>query len=802
MNPVQQELHLYEPALSLDSAIGKSMRGFITFLYDVLLIVLFGLGVVGSMFWHTSAYFGIFCIALGLYIPALLFSFYYRMLYFRGSKTVIHDGREKDNGFTYEVASVLSGEDDDVTKHFLTSSFGRLLSARLEIAADDVVSFLASPRTIISRNALELPSHEFLTIEGLGHLIGEHDHALLEFLFARGIQKETYQGAISWVGRVLNERKQKERWWSRDMLARVKGLGADFSYGVAYELRHFLKSLDQSGLFGTLAEDSGYGRKEVGEVEAALSRARGANAFLVGTTELGIMDVVLQLARDIDAGESLASVQGKKIVVFDAEAFVATHDSKQEFEPAFLKMFFEAARAGNLIVVFQNLPQFMKSVEAIGADVSVLMERFLSSPELHIIATSSPEAYHQEVEARSHLLSLFSVVHVDTPSLMSTVRVLEDVVSSYERKDEVRVSYPALVSIAESADRYIVEGAMPDKAVDLLVELIPAAGERGILVVTKDFVTSYVSGKTGIPTGPVDAKERDVLLHLEEVLHARVIGQEHAISMIANAMRRARSGIGTKDRPMGTFLFLGPTGVGKTESAKALAHVFFGDEHKMLRLDMSEFSDASALARLLGEGNAPGILANMLREHPYSVLLIDEFEKSSPDVRNLFLQILDEGIFTDARGVRVNARNSIIIATSNAGSGLIFDTARRGEKLADKKDDIINAVIHAGVYTPELINRFDGVVLFDPLGAENQKQIAELMLRGLTERIKEKGYNLTYDDSLLTYLVEKGHTAEFGARPMRRLIQDIIEEKVAEKIIAGSVKPGDTIGFTARDLPV
>jgi ATP-dependent Clp protease ATP-binding subunit ClpC len=800
MNTLEQELHLYKPAIALDAFIGRGTRGVISLLYDILLVLLLALSGIGLLFWHTGLYLGLFFLALGLYIPALLFSFYYRMLYFRGAETVIHDGSDRDSGITFEVAQALSSGNDDLTKSFLESSYGAILSARLALSNEERARFLASARTLLSRQFLILQSHRFITLFDLGRFVIEHDDGFKEFLFAQGILPETYLGALSWVGRVYEEKKRTERWWSRENLSKVKGLGVDFSYGIAYELRKYLRTLEESGVLTNLAEDKEFERAEVEKVETAFARARGANALLVGDTDVGLMDVILRLERDIEDGNSLVSIHGKKIVVFDTEAFTATHDSREAFEAAFLRMFFEAAKAGNLIVVFQNLPQFLTDVEQLGVDAGSLMERFLSSPELHVIATAPSSQYHESIESRAKLLSLFSVIHVETPDLSSSVRVLEDVALTYERPQEPRFTYPALLAIAESADRYIVEGVMPDKAVDLLVELVPVVNERGIFLITKDVVIDYVSQKTGIPAGPVREEERNTLMNLESVLHERVIGQENAIGMIANAMRRARSGIQAKNRPMGTFLFLGPTGVGKTETAKALAFVFFGDEAKMLRLDMSEFSDGTSLARLLGEGQTPGVLSNLLREHPYGVLLLDEFEKSSPDVRNLFLQVLDEGVFTDARGQKVNARNSIIIATSNAGSQLIFDIAGQNGNLGEHKEEIVEAVIKEGVYTPELLNRFDGVILFDPLSLDNQRQIASLMLKGLTERVKAKGYNLAFDDSLLTYLVEKGYDPQFGARPMRRLIQDAIEEKIAEKIIAGGLKQGDTIGFTARDV--
>jgi len=289
-------------------------------------------------------------------------------------------------------------------------------------------------------------------------------------------------------------------------------------------------------------------------------------------------------------------------------------------------------------------------------------------------------------------------------------------------------------------------------------------------------------------------------LHLEDKLHQQVIGQEAALSAIARTMRRARAGIQSAEKPIGSFLFLGPTGVGKTETAKALANIFFGGEGNMQRIDMSEFSGDDALEKLIGDGETGGTLPTMLREHPYSVILLDEFEKARQPVHDIFLQVLDEGMFTDSRGTKVNARNTIIIATSNAGSKLILRTVQQRGELATLAQEIIDSIIKEGIYRPELINRFDSTIIFEPLNVAQQTEVASLMLGGLYERVKDKGYEVSVGADLLDVLVEKGYSPEFGARPMQRVLQDVVEEKIAQKIISGEVHKGDTIKLSRADF--
>ena len=389
---------------------------------------------------------------------------------------------------------------------------------------------------------------------------------------------------------------------------------------------------------------------------------------------------------------------------------------------------------------------------------------------------------------------------IDTPDLTATIRVLERIALTHEPRYQIFFHYSAVRAIARAADRYIVEGVLPDKAIELLVDVASKAAQSGHSEISEAFVYQVVSEQTGIPAGPIAAEERDRLLNLEDQLHQLVVGQDAAITAIARTMRRARSGIQDSEKPIGSFLFLGPTGVGKTETAKALATVFFGGEHELQRLDMSEYSGEAAVAQLIGTAEAPGVLPSMLREHPYCVLLLDEFEKASQPVHDVFLQILDEGRFTDARGVRVNARNTIIIATSNAGSQLILRTVQQRKELDHLTGYIIDHIVTEGILRPELINRFDSTIVFEPLDIEAQTEVASLMLRQLYARIRDRGYELRVADALLDVLVQQGYDPEYGARPMRRILQDVIEEKVAQRIISGRLQKGDTITLTTADF--
>lgn len=814
MAQIKDEIRLYTPAIALDRFFPKVARkvltiviaiAFLAVVVVILVQVLFAAFTqdgfsYGMLFSELSLYTGLLFILFGSLSSLLLLNFFYQSLYLRGIETIVHEGIAKEGGITFESAVVLRRDANDLTMSFITSPYGLNTMRRCSISDSDIEIYLSSERDVISSSSLVIPEHSFLTLLEIGRYLFRNDSSFSKFLFKHGVSEEIYFGAMGWIMRIYHESKHQKRWWSRDNLGKTNGIGREFSFGIAYELREYIRDIKTTAVFSVLTKDTAYGDEKVEQIEAVLVRTKEANVLLIGEAGVGKMDVLVRLGQKIHNGKSTGSIMGKRLVVFDDKSFLATHESKETFEPAFIKLLSQAERAGNIIIVFENIAQFFQSAASIGVDVADLIDDYLLSSDVQVIGTSDPMSYHQHLETRPQIIQRFETVLIDDPDHSSIMRVLEDVALTHEILSKLTFTYQSIQTIAESADQYIVEGVMPDKAVDLLVEIVPSAEGKGVHLITKEFVEKYVSGKTGIPIGPITKEEKNKLLHLEDELHTKVIGQESAITAISGAMRRSRAGIQAKDKPIGSFLFLGPTGVGKTETAKALAGVFFGDESKMLRLDMSEFNGPGGLPRLMGDGNSSGVLGDMLRSHPYGVLLLDEFEKASADVHDLFLQILDEGMYTDARGGKVNARNTIIIATSNAGSQLMWDMVKEGINPTEKKNDLISEIVNAGVYKPELINRFDGVIIFEPLKLKDREKIAALMLGELKERIKKKGFELEVSDVLVKVLTTKGYNPEFGAREMRRILQDVVEEKIASKIIAGNLKLGDKIVFIEEDF--
>ena len=630
--------------------------------------------------------------------------------------------------------------------------------------------------------------------------IFDQDTEFAGFLFGYSIQKKDLLAIVDWILEQQEIYRNAEWWWSENSINRIPGIGQDWSYGKAYQLLKYKKSLPPAPP-ERYEVHSSYGVDELKEIQSVLSRTREANAILVGNDNAGKLRIISVLEELILEGNVSNSLKHKEVVLLDVDLFVAENSIKEHFETEISGIMKNAISAGNIILVIEKMPSFIKSASLLGIDLPSLLESYLSSPHLQIIGLSDTESFHEVIEKNVLLMQYFEKIIVKEIDDSNTIKVLENELIRFEN-DGLFFTYPALVAIAESAERYFSDGVMPDKAIDLLMEIVPRLQSQKKQVVERNDIFAMIESKTGIPTSGVKVDEKDKLLHLEDILHKKIIGQDAAISTISNAVRRARSGLSSPNRPLGSFLFLGPTGVGKTETSKALNEIFFGKEGQIMRLDMSEYSSYEATSKLIGsfESGHPGVLSSMLREHQYGVLLLDEFEKTTKEVMNLFLQIIDEGFFSDGLGKKVNARNLIIIATSNAGSNLIWEEMKAGRDLVQSKDKIIDSVIHDGIFKPELLNRFDGVVIFHPLNVEHLKKIAALMLQKLHSRMAEKGIDLVIDQNLVDYVAKEGSDPQFGARPLNRVIQEKIEQIVAKKIIEGSIKQGSQLVLHPEDL--
>ncbi len=524
-----------------------------------------------------------------------------------------------------------------------------------------------------------------------------------------------------------------------------------------------------------------------------LSHGSGAVA-LVGEAGTGKSSLAFALAERLLEGRD-QSLSYYQIVSLNAAQILSAHSTN--LENIILQLFGEAAHAGNIIILLDDAQLFFgKGTGAL--DVSQIMMPLLQNRSIKVICLFTPNDFEHLKISNSALSAEMAVTKINEPSDELVMSILEDTALTLEQRDRLVVSFEGIREAYRLSGQYSQDLAYPGKAIKLL-ELATAYAQGQFL--TAGSVQSAIEKMLGIKVAKVEAVEADRLLHLEDLIHKRMINQSRAVSVIASALRRGRAGVANPKRPIGSFLFLGPTGVGKTELARSLAAVYFGAEKHIIRLDMSEYQQQSDIARLLENGTTSdrGLIMS-IRQQPFSVVLFDEIEKAHPSILNLLLQLLDEGQLTDQAGKPASFKNSIIIITSNAGSADITQRLASGGELDDFERPLIDKLINQGSFKPELMNRFDEVVLFRPLNEKELAQVAQLMIGELNETLAKQNVRVELSDEAIAQVVANGFDPQFGARPMRRAIQKMVEDTVASRILSGQAKPGDTIMLGARDL--
>ncbi len=789
-------------AISIDRYFPKVLRGTIRKLSAIFAALSF-LASFSSLPLDLSYTDGLFFVFTFLYLLLSFLEFFYHSMKNEGIHLRIkEEGLDNHIEFEYALCLVVAASDEiDITRSIFESNVGIEILNRAGVAELDVKSFLHGERLPIIATSLKF-KNDGATLHNFLEALYDTDTAFASFLSLRSINKEEFLGAADWTSLVIEKKREQDRFWGKDNLGTIPSIGTSWSYGNLSDIGKFGTSLDRGGSLSSIDIDNGFRQKETDTLENILERRIGANALVISDDESTARDIVLRLLKRIKLGTALPSLEHKQIIELDTVSLLATWKSKGEFEAEIIKIFREAVGAGNIILYIRDLASFITSGKNIGVNIPSIVSEFLSSTSVQIIAHTTNPDFHYFIESNGELLQSFERVVPSKVGTDSSMPAIIEKVSELEKDYKIVFTFAAAKALAESADRYITYGEMPEKALGLIEDIIQFSLSRGNVIVKENDVLDFIADKTGIAAGPVKQGEKDKVLNLEEILHKRLIGQNEAVLAISGAMRRSRSGIVSSKRPIASFIFLGPTGVGKTETSKALAESFFGDENKMVRFDMSEYNGADAMQRLIGNfgENKTGLLASSVRDHPYGVLLLDEFEKASGDVLDLFLQILDEGIFTDALGNKINCRNLIIIATSNAGSEYIWESIKQKKNLIEEKDKIVDSIIKDKIFRPELLNRFDGIILFHPLQNEELKKVAELELKKLQQRLKEQSYEFIITDELLNFLVEKGSDPQFGARSINRSIKTEVEDVIAKKILSSEVKPGERIEIKEADL--
>ena len=632
-------------------------------------------------------------------------------------------------------------------------------------------------------------------------------------------------------------------------------------------LEQFGTDLTEQAAEGKL--DPVIGREqEIGRLMQILSRRTKNNPCLVGEPGVGKTAVIEGLAQRISGGLVPEGMKEKKIFTMDLASMIAGSKYRGEFEERMKKLIQEVKAAGNVILFLDEVHTIIGAGGAEGAmDASNILKPSLARGEIQLIGATTIGEYRKYIEKDAALERRFQPVTVEEPTKEQCLEILEGLKSRYENHHHVTVEQEALESAVALSVRYVNDRFLPDKAIDVLDEACSKVSLRGFKVpdsieeleqvidnlkvqkeeairegnmteastlhkeqmaaekkldqarsrfqkknkdrqvtVTEEDIAAVVSEWTKIPVQKLAESESERLRKLEKTLHKRVIGQEEAVTAVAKAVRRGRVGLKDPNRPIGSFLFLGPTGVGKTELSKALAEALFGDENAMIRVDMSEYMEKHSVSKMIGSPpgyvghDDGGQLSEQVRRHPYSVVLFDEIEKAHPDVFNILLQVLDDGHITDSQGRKVDFRNTVIIMTSNAGAQAIIDPKRLGfvtkeDKGADykrMKSNVMNEI--KLVFRPEFLNRIDEIIVFHSLGTDEMKKITGLMCKEIIKRAKEQlNITLTIRDSVKKHIVETGTDQKYGARPLRRAIQNQLEDALADAILSGEIKSGDYV---------
>ncbi len=583
------------------------------------------------------------------------------------------------------------------------------------------------------------------------------------------------------------------------------GIGSDWSFGYTPMLSQFAKNLNTEVEF--MGDVHVYGRSsEIDEIERILSKTDRDNVLLIGEHGIGKKTIVKGFVAKIIKGNILPSLKYSQVFQVDTGALLSGSGDSGEIAMRVKRIFNEAVRAGNIVLFFDNFHALVSSQEGVGqVNTSEILLPYLEGA-VRVIGATTLKDYHKNIESSPGVAAAFNRIDVKEPNLDETAEVLEEMIPFVEHRDGVFWPYQAVKEVVRVADRYIHNMPNPEKTIEIVDEVSVSVAKAGGKVVFARQIDDLVSKKLEVPVAQAEGQEAQKLLNLETFLHKRVIGQDEAVAAVSNAMRRARSGIQNKNRPIGTFLFLGPTGVGKTETAKALAEAYFGNEKSMIRIDMSEFQEQSSIYRLIGSPPAAGAegekgqLTTAVSDNPFSLILLDEIEKAHPQILTLFLQVFDDGRLTDGSGQTVDFTNTIIISTSNAGSELIRQNLLKNIHGEEMKKSLLDFLQTQGIFRPEFLNRFDAVVAFHPLSPDQIVQVATLMLQSLADQMATKEVTLKVTPAAVRKLARVGFDPIYGARPMRRAIQDKVENALAQSMLEGKIARGQTVTIDEKDI--
>jgi ATP-dependent Clp protease ATP-binding subunit ClpA len=773
------------PAILIDRYTSPRFRKFIRRI-SFWGILIFILGIIFSpalIQEYTYVVRALVFLSLSTYILLILTEAMYRSCYFAKTKVDIRVLKILD----------ITNIKDDLTTSFLNDELGKYAMYRLGFSKKDLEFFLKNKTDKVTKKEFEIieNDNDEVSFAEFGASLIHFDTDLRDLCRKKSITHKDFKQCLEWVAQLDQDIRDRERWWKRESLLRFPSIGKNLSFGQIYYLEQLGHNIISDTAYIHLGEKYRMYKQIVLRLEGILSKNTGGNLILTARESYIPKDALASLAKYINMGKVLPILENKRIYVLETNLLISSYEENAQFEDIFYKILHQASRAGNVILILPEFAEFIEHAHQKGVDIKSILREFLQSTNLQIIATSNEKLFHESIETDIDLMTHFEKIHLPEFDQNQTFNVLQKEVMYIENKNNIFFTYQSIKKIIESADRYFAEMSLLDKSIDLLNEILVFAKQNNNITITEDLVDVLISSKTGLSVGAVSRAEAQNMSTIKEKMSSKIIGQDQAVESTVDAMMRARAGFAHPHKPLASFLFVGPTGVGKTETAKVLAELFFGDENQMLRSDMSEYATLDAVERMIGDSQQAGIFASKIREKGSGVLLLDEFEKASSDVHNLFLQIIDEGFFTDGRGERVVMRNFIIIATSNAGSELWNMNSDNIEK-----EDVIQYMISKNVFKSELLNRFDEIIAFNSLDQDTMKKIISLTVLNLIQKLDSKGIVLKETPELQNYILSKATQSQFGAREIHKIIKKEIESKIAQALVLGDLFEGDTISFT------
>lgn len=667
---------------------------------------------------------------------------------------------------------------------------GRFVANRLSLPADLLKVYLEkNPIAEIWENAISLARNARLNQVDGGVVVA----AIMTSRELADILKEMKLGTEDVISVLMWQQRVKEEVERTKPRSSYGGIGRDWASGYTPTLSRFAKNISREVEYGYYRHIPQVHEAVVDRMAAQLA-SPNPRVALVGEVGSGKTALVYSMAERLITGNQAHGLEYYYVMELNAAAIL----SQGRIEETVLRLLAEAIHARNVIVFLDDAHLFFGSGTG-AVDLSQVLLPILQQSPLKLVLAMSPRDWQELTGRNPGLTTSIQKLALNAPAPEETIKIVEDAALGIEAGSKTVISYQAIKEVYRLAERYLVESSFPGKGITLL-EAAANYSESGL--VTPKSVQLAIEATVGTKVSAADQGEKVKLLNLEEEIHRRMVNQTYAVKVVSDALRRARAGVSNPSRPSGSFLFLGPTGVGKTELARALADIYFGGQDKIIRIDMSEYQQPSDIDRLLSPstGRTGSTLISSIRKQPFSVVLFDEIEKGHPDILNLFLQLLDEGRLTDTGGREASFRDSIIIATSNAAADKIREKIAAGQELAQFEEEIEEQLISSHQFKPELVNRFDDVVLFRPLSKPELRQVVGLMIAGVNRTLESQKIHVALDDEAIGKLVEKGYDPTFGARPMRRMVQRTVENLVAKKILAGEIKSGEELTLAASDI--